>query len=106
MKNLPTTAVQCGFLVVWITTQQSSCLAWTTTTTPSTFRLQHQPCLSSLASAPTGRRTALYAEQADDEEVSVDTIEFESEEQKKEAVGNLVADDEWNGLSMELSEVV
>lgn len=33
-------------------------------------------------------------------------IEFESEEQKKEAVGNLVADDEWNGLTMELSELV
>ena len=29
-----------------------------------------------------------------------------SEEEKKEAVGNLVADDEWNGLTMELSELV
>jgi hypothetical protein len=27
-------------------------------------------------------------------------------QKKKEAVGNLVADDEWAGLSMELSEVV
>jgi len=29
-----------------------------------------------------------------------------SEEEKKEAVGNLVADDEWAGLSMELGEIV
>ena len=37
---------------------------------------------------------------------SVDDVKLESEEEKKEAVGNLVADDEWNGLSMELSEIV
>lgn len=35
-----------------------------------------------------------------------DQITFESEAKKKEAVGNLVADDEWMGLSMELSEIV
>ena len=35
-----------------------------------------------------------------------DVIQFESEDAKKEAVGNLVADDEWMGVSMELSEVV
>ena len=29
-----------------------------------------------------------------------------SEEEKKEAVGNLVADDEWNGLAMELSDII
>ncbi|KAL7556797.1 hypothetical protein ACA910_005234 [Epithemia clementina (nom. ined.)] len=33
-------------------------------------------------------------------------IKFESEDDKKIAVGNLVADDEWMGVSMELSEVV
>jgi len=33
-------------------------------------------------------------------------VQFESEEQKKEAVGNLVADDEWAGISMELAEIV
>lgn len=33
-------------------------------------------------------------------------IEFSSDEEKKEAVGNLVADDEWLGLSLELSELV
>lgn len=34
--------------------------------------------------------------------------EFQSltEEEKKEAVGNLVADDEWNGLAMELSDII
>lgn len=31
---------------------------------------------------------------------------FASEEEKDEAVGNLVADDEWSGLGMELSEVI
>ena len=31
---------------------------------------------------------------------------FASEEEKNEAVGNLVADDEWMGLTMELSELV
>ena len=36
----------------------------------------------------------------------LDKIEFESEETKKQAVGNLVADDEWMGVSMELGEVV
>ena len=36
----------------------------------------------------------------------LDEIEFESEETKKQAVGNLVADDEWMGVSMELGEVV
>ena len=36
----------------------------------------------------------------------LDEIEFESEETKKEAVGNLVADDEWMGVSMQLGEVV
>ena len=49
----------------------------------------------------------LFAEGSDEPvDVDVDKIEFESEEAKKEAVGNLVADDEWAGLSMELSEVV
>jgi len=38
--------------------------------------------------------------------VDPDKIEFASEEEKKEAVGNLVADDEWQGLSMELSEII
>ena len=38
--------------------------------------------------------------------VDPDKIEFASEAEKKEAVGNLVADDEWQGLSMELSETV
>jgi len=33
-------------------------------------------------------------------------VEFESEDQKMEAVGNLVADDEWTGISLELTEVI
>ena len=41
-------------------------------------------------------------------ESAIVEAEFQSltEEKKKEAVGNLVADDEWNGLAMELSDIV
>lgn len=35
-----------------------------------------------------------------------DDFSFESEEQKKQVVGNLVADDEWDGLTMELTDLV
>lgn len=49
-------------------------------------------------------QTYLAATEGDDDQ-TVD-VEFESEEQKKEVVGNLVADDEWDGLGMELSELV
>jgi hypothetical protein len=38
--------------------------------------------------------------------MEVSAIVFASPEEKDEAVGNLVADDEWMGLSMELSEIV
>jgi hypothetical protein len=34
------------------------------------------------------------------------SVEFESEDQKNEAVGNLIEDDEWMGVSMELSETI
>ena len=44
---------------------------------------------------------------ADDTElVDAELIDFASEEEKKEAVGNLVADDEWMGLTMELTELI
>jgi hypothetical protein len=42
----------------------------------------------------------------DTELVDAELIEFASEEAKKEAVGNLVADDEWMGLTMELTELI
>jgi uncharacterized protein YdeI (BOF family) len=38
--------------------------------------------------------------------VDTEMVEFSTEEEKKEAVGNLVADDEWMGLTMELSELI
>ena len=38
--------------------------------------------------------------------IDVDAITFSSDEEKKQAVGNLVADDEWMGLGMELSEAI
>lgn len=40
------------------------------------------------------------------EQVELPDIEFESEEQKKTLIGNLVADDEWDGLTMELADLV
>lgn len=39
-------------------------------------------------------------------DLDLTSVSFESEDDKKEAVGNLVADDEWMGLSMELGELV
>jgi hypothetical protein len=67
---------------------------------------------------PLIRSTLLEAAASEDENVDTvakvgeetmsvsEKIEFDSEEEKNEAVGNLIADDEWNGLSMELSEIV
>jgi hypothetical protein len=46
------------------------------------------------------------AEVDDTELVDAELFEFASEEEKKEAVGNLVADDEWMGLTMELTELI
>jgi hypothetical protein len=43
---------------------------------------------------------------SDAELVDAELMEFASEEEKKEAVGNLVADDEWMGLTMELTELI
>lgn len=52
------------------------------------------------------RSSSLSAEAADKDVVDVDAIVFSNEEEKKKAVGNLVADDEWMGLGMELSEAI
>lgn len=48
----------------------------------------------------------MFAEPSAGKDTDINSIKFESEEEKKEAVGNLVADDEWMGLGMELSEVI
>jgi hypothetical protein len=86
-------------LLLWL--QQSN--AWTA-------------ILPSFGTAPTTRaafskkfsQTTLFLADDGDQVLTdaANAIEFKSEEEKKEAVGNLVADDEWAGLSMELSEVV
>ena len=39
-------------------------------------------------------------------EINAAELTFESEEQKKQVVGNLVADDEWEGLTLELTDLV
>eukprot|EP00977_Amphora_coffeiformis_P027588 scaffold34622_cov162-Amphora_coffeaeformis.AAC.6 len=41
-----------------------------------------------------------------EEPAAVGDLTFDSEEQKKEVVGNLVADDEWEGLTLELTDLV
>jgi hypothetical protein len=48
----------------------------------------------------------LFAEGSEGEVVDVDLIKFDSDEEKKAAVGNLIANDEWLGLGMELSETI
>ena len=45
-------------------------------------------------------------EKDDDVVVDVDVVEFQSEEDKEKAVGNLVQEDEWNGLGIELAETI
>jgi len=52
-------------------------------------------------------RPHLYMSEKESDTAIVEA-EFEklSNEEKKQAVGNLVANDEWNGLSMELSEII
>ena len=46
------------------------------------------------------------ANSSDKDSAVVDDFTFESEEQKKQVVGNLVADDEWDGLTLELTDLV
>lgn len=41
-----------------------------------------------------------------DDNTQIIDITFKTEEEKTAAVGNLVADDEWAGLTMELSEII
>lgn len=88
-------------LLLWL--QESN--AWTTLL-PS---FSASPTLAAISKIS---KTTVFLAASDDDDDSktltdaANSIEFKSEEEKKEAVGNLVADDEWAGLSMELSEVV
>lgn len=45
----------------------------------------------------------LYLSSSEKDETDLDAIESLPPEEKKKVVGNLVEDDEWNGLTMELS---
>ena len=60
---------------------------------PSLLRNQRTFCTSP---------AVLYMSEAQDAE----SIKFSSEEEKNKMVGNLVEDDEWNGLGMELTESI
>lgn len=51
-------------------------------------------------------RAAVPRFMAEEGETKPEDVTFESEEQKKQVVGNLVADDEWDGLTMELTDLV
>jgi hypothetical protein len=57
-----------------------------------------------LSATPEGGDAEPVRAEPDSSEAEV--IEFASEEAKKEAVGNLVEEDEWTGLTMELTEVI
>jgi hypothetical protein len=75
--------------------------------------ISRQPLHSTTTTTTTTSRLYLSAaqgEKEDEQEAVVEAMnaEFEAlnDQEKMEAVGNLVADDEWQGLSMELSELV
>lgn len=66
-----------------------------------------------LAATPPDAEDAEIVEDVEDANVDVEEVnavveepEFASEEDKMEAVGNLVEDDEWLGLTMELTELI
>jgi hypothetical protein len=56
-----------------------------------------------LASTPEG---GAEPETSASDSPDAEVIEFASDEAKKEAVGNLVEEDEWGGLTLELSELI
>jgi hypothetical protein len=56
-----------------------------------------------LATTPEGGDADALSES---ESPDAELFEFASEEAKKEAVGNLVEEDEWSGLTMELTEII
>jgi hypothetical protein len=65
----------------------------------------HERCAYSSTSRHDKRTSPLFISDNDENviEVSADTL---TEEEKAQAVGNLVANDEWEGLTMELSELI
>ena len=50
--------------------------------------------------------TSIFSSSNDNSEAIEVSAELVTEEEKAEAVGNLVANDEWEGLTMELSELI
>ena len=114
MKLLAAAFLLIGLLLLWVEELTAFTVIPATTTTP----LGGTPTAGALLFAklttptPRGHVMVVFAAEGEasssssEQELSQDTIEFSSEEEKKEAVGNLVADDEWMGLSMELSELV
>ena len=67
---------------------------------------QHPP--SFVGSTTTRASFSVLRLSGEEEQDAADLVAIESlpEDKKKELVGNLVEDDEWNGVTMELSELV
>lgn len=80
-----------------------------TTSTSDAFSIPPRPPTRSLGSNTLHYRynspTALFLSDEEKAEIN-ENFEKLNEEEKKAAVGNLVADDEWEGLGLELGELV
>lgn len=74
--------------------------------TSSAFTTTTAPRVAARRAAVWPRSMAAEESEAEQPEINLEDIKFESEEQKKQVVGNLVADDEWDGLTMELTDLV
>jgi hypothetical protein len=63
-------------------------------------------CLGKSVTFLTATPESSESDSPNSEQVDAELVEFASEEEKKEAVGNLVEEDEWGGLTMELTEII
>jgi hypothetical protein len=109
-----------GCLLVAALLGQSMVAAWTTSSSRPCRALAPRPSWvatrmteessSSEADAAAAAEAPIEQQQQQEEEVAtvaeLNAIVFATPEEKNEAVGNLVADDEWGGLTMELADLV
>jgi hypothetical protein len=97
-------------ILLKLTAQQARSFSFhnarSSTTSTSALVLSTQPTflIVSRLQAENDRASSDSETVVDDSQFSV--IPFETEEEQAVAVGNLVADDEWAGLSMELSDII
>ena len=96
-------------LLLALGTAATASHAWTTLTLPRFARPAVVATATRRVSRSSGPCFMTQDSKEEEEEKSAtvgDDLKFESEEQKKQVVGNLVADDEWDGLTMELTDLV